>query len=97
MGWDIGALLLRLSELNQTSACIPYLVERPSAFMMLELPRKPPTIAYCRKVINYFAVLLDHWGYKEIGFDFGVGSDLDEPSGAFAIGHGRPPGSLLVS
>jgi len=98
LGWDLGALLVKYSELDETHPCPPYVVQKEDSFIKLEPHRRfPPTVGHCMKAIATFDFLLELWGYREIAFDFGVGTDITRYQGSFAMGHGPAPVAVATS
>lgn len=92
LGWDLGALSVKLSELDETLPCPPYVAQKESSFIMLEPRRRfPSTVGHCMRAIATFDFLLERWGYREIAFEFGIGSDIARFRGTLALGHGQAP------
>jgi len=92
IGWDIGALLVRFSELDENLPCPPYSSQNEGSFIKLEPRRRfSPTVGHCMRAVATFDFLLERWGYREIAFEFGVGRDDSSFEGTFALGHGMAP------
>ena len=95
IGWEIGALLLRLSEFADADPCPPYFAEDARMFLRLGVQESNvPTVALCIRAIIVFDLLLSRWGTKATAFHFGQGFDLRISQGTFEIGFRRPRGTL---
>ena len=90
LGWDIGVLLLRLSELSQTSPCPPYAVNGQDTALDLLVVQPPPTVGACVRAIQTLDMFFKRWGAKTLAFTFGSGSPDSSYQGKFAI-RLRPP------
>jgi len=98
LGWDLGALLLKLSELDESRPCPPYEAQKGSSFIKLEpRPHFLLTVGHCIRAIATFDHLLERWGYRETAFEFGAGTDVDKFQGSFALGHGQAPVEIAAS
>lgn len=65
LGWDLGALLLKLSELDESRPCPPYEAQKGSSFIKLEpRPHFLLTVGHCIRAIATFDHLLERWGYR---------------------------------
>ena len=91
MGWDINALLVKLGDLDENTLCPPYRAFSGDTYLKMEVMPTPPTVGLCRRVIAIFELLLSQYGFKEVFFNFGVGSDVSKYKGTLWIGLGRPP------
>ena len=90
MGWDINALLVKLEDLDESFPCPPYRAFSGDTYLQLELMPTTPTVGLCKRVIATFDWLLEHYGFKEVFFNFGVGLDVNQYQGTLWIGLGRP-------
>lgn len=86
VGWNIRALVNRLSDIGADYPCPDYFAYSTEAILQLIVnPRNTPTVAVCISVLVVFERLLVNWGVEEIKFRFGVGKDIYTPQGVFLI------------
>ena len=84
--WQISALLLRLSDLDDASQCPPSFVLNSGVILKLSIrDTDAPTTALCVRALVVLDLLLLRWGAKEIGFRFGHGFDLLISQATFEI------------
>ena len=91
LGWDIGALLVRLAEIPRDDPCPEYHVAGANTFLVLLIAPSPPTVATCIIIIETFGIIVERWGARVIDFDFGVGLDYAKRQGRVLTGIGKPP------
>lgn len=84
--WQISALLLRLSDLEDATPCPPSFVLNSGVILKLSIREEdPPTTALCIRALILFELLIVRWGNKEIAFRFGHGFDLIVSQATFEI------------
>lgn len=60
--------------------------------MMLQPSQiRTPTVAHCERALLTLDYFVERWGYREVAFEFGIGNDLTEVQGTFALGYGTAP------
>lgn len=82
---------MRLSELNQTAPCPPYVAASGETYLDLKILQPPPTVGACVVAIEALGIFIEKWGAKLIAFTFGSGSLASINQGDFKIAYGRPP------
>lgn len=88
--WQISALLLRLSNLDDASRCPPYFIRNTGVILELSIRElDDPTVALCIRALVVFDLLLGRWGARETAFRFGHGFDLLISQATFEIRYHR--------
>lgn len=87
ISWQIGALLMRYSEIEETEPCPLYFAHNPHTYIQISVEDNAPTVELCVRVVKELDLLMEKWMEKEIKVQFGTGDPAGpEPQGVLQVG-----------